>query len=65
MIFPIFGALVLLGIVAFTQGGRKGGHRPIWHWIALVLSTIVVIAITALWVGEYEFESGQRHQISN
>ncbi|HEY0796585.1 MAG TPA: hypothetical protein VGD64_12460 [Acidisarcina sp.] len=65
MVIPIFGALILLGFVAFLGGKQKDGLRPLWHWITLAISTVLVIAVITVWLGGYRFERGQRTHIPN
>jgi heme/copper-type cytochrome/quinol oxidase subunit 4 len=55
MILAIAGTCVLLGLITFLEW--KGKRRPLWHWIALVIAVLALIALVTLWVGEYRFEN--------
>ncbi len=66
MVLSIFGGLMLLGAVAFSEWRRNGERqRPAWYWIAFTISILAIAALIALWGGEYRFESLQRPNTSN
>lgn len=64
MVLSIFGSLILLGAVGFLEWKQNGEQRPLWHWIALAISILVVAALIVLWVGEYRLEKASFLTIS-